>query len=242
MYEIEKVDSFLQSHALINLADARYFTTVNDNWDYSSWPVRESGRRISLGLAPGINYYYSYSHSSSDTSEISYLYKNSRRESGVSAIAMFDAAKPVDLHWQRNISAHLSLGFYKKFTRDLVFEEVRDMNSLDAKATLAYEVGYYPNSRTDLSGQVNLDFRHSYGKYFYLLGDPEKTRYTNITPRFILNLHYYISPQARLNVYYTLLYQYTNNDVKGWFDEDFMYYKMNTFQQGLDIGFQYSFF
>ena len=52
MEEIEKVDSFLQAKGIITLADARYFTIVNDNWDYAQGPVRESGKRLSAGLVP----------------------------------------------------------------------------------------------------------------------------------------------------------------------------------------------
>jgi hypothetical protein len=57
--EIEKVDSFLQANALITVSDAAYFTTVNYNWDFSSGPVRKSGKRISAGIVPEFDNTYS---------------------------------------------------------------------------------------------------------------------------------------------------------------------------------------
>ncbi len=59
MIEMEKVDSFLQAKEFISSPDVRYYSIVDDNWEYAQGPVRESGNRLSAGLVPDFRYYYS---------------------------------------------------------------------------------------------------------------------------------------------------------------------------------------
>jgi hypothetical protein len=241
MYEIEKVDSFLQSNALITQADTRYFSTVNDNWDYSSWPVRESGRRISLGLVPDMYYYYSYEQTSFDTSLNNLINKNSQSSYGIKAVVEFDAAKPISLHWQRNLSASLTYGYNRSLINYLTAETEYDLGSLNLCGNFMYEVGYYPNSRTDLTGRLYFYFLRSSQQHNYMFETPDKMIYTGIAPRFSLDLNYYISPQTRLNVSYELYYAFSNSNIKS-YSPEFIFYKTNTFRQDLSVGFLYSFF
>ena len=162
MEEIEKVDSFLQSKGLITSPDARYFTIVNDNWDYAQGPIRESGKRLSGGLIPEYSYFYSnlettYSDPTDTTGQ-----KIKRNTLGIRMQGLYELEKPVNLHWQRSLSVKLSYGYSRKINSDQNIEEPEYKSNIDQlklEAGINYGMGYYPNSRTDITGQVSLDFQ-----------------------------------------------------------------------------------
>jgi hypothetical protein len=242
MEEIEKVDSFLQARGIITGADARYFTIVNDNWDFSQGPVRESGKRLSGGLIPAYSYTYSNLETTypnlGDTSGQKYK----TGSLGIRMQGQYKNEKPVNLHWQRSLSMKLSYGYSRNMNSIQDLEESENKlhsDQLQLDAAVQYGMGYYPNSRTDISGQVSCDFQH----VNRLENEDRPNAESNgniITPDFSLVMRYYISPQLRLTMNYHINYTYNKNNFR--IDEDYMYFKSNQLQQIFNVGFVYSIF
>ncbi len=162
MIEMEKVDSFLQAKEFISSPDVRYYTIVDDNWEYAQGPVRESGNRLSAGLVPEFRYYYSDEEttytSPDDTSE----QKNTRKTAGIKLQTMYESEKPLNLHWQRSMSATLSYGYSKNLNTNQLSENPErksDTDELTLEAAFDYGMGYFPNSRTDITGLFSLDLQ-----------------------------------------------------------------------------------
>jgi hypothetical protein len=242
MEEIEKVDSFLQAKGIITLADARYFTIVNDNWDYAQGPIRESGKRLSGGLIPSYSYYYSNLNTTYSNPDDTSGQKNKIRVIGIGMQGQYKIEKPVNLHWQRSFLVKLSYGYFRNMYSTQIVEESENKSNSDLlvmEAGINYGMGFYPNSRTDISGQVSLDFQHS--NRLESEDRPNAKSNGNIlTPDFSLVLHYYISPQVRLNINYHINYNYNKDNLR--IDEDYMYFKTNSLYQNFNVGLVYSFF
>jgi hypothetical protein len=157
---------------------------------------------------------------------------------------MYEIEKPVNLHWQRSLSVKLSYGYSRNKNTDKFFEEPETMATIDQlklETGFEYGIGYFPNSRTDLTGQVSIDFEQLNRLQNDDNPDTKSINYS-LEPEIILALHYYISPQCRLNVNYDIRYYYTKNNY--WDDTyaDYSYLKSNTLTQHLRVGFTYSFF
>jgi hypothetical protein len=239
--EIEKVDSFLQAGGFISKADARYFTTLNDNWDNSAGPLRESGRRFSAGLVPNTTLSRTYNKVEYDTTTTDYITKNRTSIFGIRAFADYTVAIPMDLHWQKNWSLNASYGYGGDLYRNTVTDYKLERGSYNLTGKAAYGLGFYPNSRTDVTGTLSLNLLQ-YMRHETLTGTTNRFKYIELAPAFTLNLHYYISAQMRLNVHYDVGYAFTNLDTKYDASDRYYYYKTNTFNQNLNVGFLYSFY
>ena len=244
MQEIEKVDSFLQAKGFITSPDARYFTIVNDNWDYAQGPVRESGKRLSAGLVPDFSYSYDWLETTysnlNDTSDQKITQKNM----GIKMQAAYKTEKPINLHWQRSMSVKISYGYNKNLNASQLSENPEtksDFGQLNLDAGFNYGMGYYPNSRTDVTGLFSLDL-HQSGRKENLDQPLDKINTYGIGPQFALALHYYISPQFRLNINYHIYYYYSNSNYKYDNDTESSYFKLNALTQSFNAGFIYSFF
>jgi hypothetical protein len=244
MEEIEKVDSFLQAKGFISSPDARYFTIVNDNWDYAQGPVRESGKRISAGLVPDFSYSHDWLERTYSSPEDTNEQKINHKKMGIRMQAAYKIEKPLNLHWQRSMSALISYGYNKNLNTSQFSENPEtksDFGQLGLDAAFNYGMGYYPNSRTDITGLFSLNFNQS-GRKENLNQPLEKINTYGIQPQFTLDLHYYISPQFRLNINYHIYYYYTNNNYKYENDAESYYFKFNALTQTFNAGFIYSFF
>ena len=56
IYELERLDSFLQSNNYIKDQNIRYFSTLNDMWVFGNNRTRFNGERIALAIYPGVDY------------------------------------------------------------------------------------------------------------------------------------------------------------------------------------------
>jgi hypothetical protein len=236
--EIEKIDSFMQARNLINKADAVYFTSVLDNWEYAEGPVRESGNRLSGGIVPEISIYRSYNNSESadpdvETDLITTL-------GGSSVVFQFESDKPLNLYWQRNWSATLAYSYIKDWRNEKIVNIKYNQNFQSLNGTVEYSLGYYPNSRTHINVSPVLDALMKITDYSQLsIIDREK--YYIIKPYITLDMLYYFSPQLSLTAHYNIGYAYSNSD--DIYDaDDSQYLKLNTFNQHLTVSFNYSFF
>ena len=199
IYEIEAIDSFLVENKYVSQADARYFTTLNDFWDYGGGPVRKSGTRLSGGIVPG--YYFK------DFERVDYPL-SSVRINAFSINAGFDLTyeKPINKYWQNSIVLNGSGG-------TIVGKEQSSNKKMSIpNLQLGYKqtLGFYPNTRTDVA--------FSYGaNYVQLLGDSDETS-SKISPqawgvKFMSNLsfNYYVSPRVMLSARASLDYIYQDS-------------------------------
>jgi hypothetical protein len=244
MEEIEKVDSFLQSKGLITSADARYFTIVNDNWDYAQGPVREAGKRFSAGLIPEYSYLYSNLETTySDPTDTTGL-KLKRNILGIRMQGLYELERPVNLHWQRSFAVKMSYGYSRNISSNQYIEEPENKSSsdqLNLEAELRYGMGYFPNSRTNITGQVSLDFRHA---NLLKNQDNPDLKFNNflVAPLFDLAVYYYVSPQFRFILHYRISYNYTKSNYRNEDPESYFYLKSNALNQNFNAGFTYSIF
>jgi len=240
--EIEEVDKFLQSKNLIENADARYFTAVNDNWDNAATQIRTSGNRLSFLIIP-------YIKSSSNFYEIdnlSIVYTTDRNitEYKVQALLILNNAKPIDLHWQRSFSVSLS-GNYMKGLYKTIYDDINNETEISSPqliSMLDYIIKYYPNSRTNLSMGAYINFKNYFGKE-EIDNIENDINHLNITPGINFSLNYYISPQLMLDASYNIYYDYTESNSNYYEhvdNDDFI--KRNQFNQSISIGFKYQIF
>jgi hypothetical protein len=233
IYEIEQVDSFLQVKSLATQSDARYFTTIYDNWDYSNGPVRESGNRISTGIVPIFSYNRLNHKEHTDNANVS---------GGVKLLVNYVSAKPLNLHWQRGWEFEVSYAFGKTWHEEKIMDSKYDMNNHKLTGIASYNLGFYPNSRTSMETGINLQIVQSFEENNYEMFD-DRSKDLEIGSDFHFTLNYYVSPQLRLKAQYSLSNQYANAnsklDMPG---TEYMYNRSNRLMQNVQVRFTYMIF
>jgi len=153
--EITAIDSFLKTNGISGQADATYFTSLNDNWNYANNPERYSGHRIFAGLETSY-YFAKYSRNYTYTDTIFPDEINRQKNAGLYLIAGYKYEKPVSLRWQNSASIKAGLGLRQAITTndsegiELSPDDfTRGFPSVNLSAE--YGFGYYPNSRTWLT-------------------------------------------------------------------------------------------
>lgn len=181
--EIAKVDSFLVANNYVEEKNgAAYYTSIYDNWQYAGLIERQSGTRISGGIQPF--FYYSYSHRTDHT----YNYKDISSLIGGVVYGEIKHEKPTSLYWQRSAGANVLL--YTKHMRNFI-------HSPYASVAAYYGLGYYPNSRTYITGRLSQD----------LVWFDGPDSFSSLS-KLDFKLYYYLSPQLRLSVNYLLKYSF----------------------------------
>jgi len=225
--EITAIDSFLAATGLKAQSDASYYTLINDNWDNSSGPVRSTGSRLFAGFVPNLDFsFYGYESFWEDTLNtfstiINYTNKNDEREffRGLDFMTGYIWEKPANLYWQHTLNASLSYSLYRGNGEFHFYEKDSLVNSSEAvidspniNFNVGYLVGFYPNSRT----QVTLGISSEYSQYW---GEQETDGENKIDlakilvqNRVDLRCYYYISPQLRFTLGLTSNYSFTKQN------------------------------
>ena len=113
--ELQSIDSFLVANNIISAHDISYFAVLNDQWDYASGPVRETGFAISAGFDNNI----SLSKTNNEITTIGNATVVNEYASDIYDLGGFLSiryAKPVNLYWQNSLDAKSSLG--RRFNRN----------------------------------------------------------------------------------------------------------------------------
>lgn len=131
----------------------RYFTTVNDNWDYSSGPERLSGKRFTAGIVPLFGWQNSDSHHEFYIPDITEHFYSRDLTLGIGIQAGYESEIPVNLHWQKSWSGQIGYGIKHTQYANIVSYSESESQWRDFTAGIYYGLGYYPNSRTDLIGE-----------------------------------------------------------------------------------------
>jgi hypothetical protein len=142
IYEIQAIDSFLRERNLIKGNDAVYFTSLLDNWQYSNNPIRQSGKRFSVGITPIFNY-ANNSSPNSQTQKPIYKYGS------VEASAAYLVNKPVNLNLQRDYGFDVSYVYHTYVPNQMIPYIPNTSEKNDQFHVSGFlDYGFYPNSRS----------------------------------------------------------------------------------------------
>jgi len=158
--EITAIDSLMQKKGIISAADATYFTSLNDNWEYSNNPIRGTGHRLYTGLEASFGYNYqnaflNYLIPDKLISETAVKYTNT----GLFLVLGYAYEKPTSRKWQNSASIKGEIGIHQHFENQTVKNEpdpeteTKLYNETNPSLNLhgEYGFGYYPTSRTWLT-------------------------------------------------------------------------------------------
>lgn len=201
IYELTRIDSFLQSSGLVNKTDIRHFTTVNDNWSLAFNPYRKAGGSWYVRLKPGIGY------SNSNFKEFftgGTLAENSSDNFYLSLTPEIGIEKyiPVNLKWQHDLGASLAyVGRRNKNNLKFIspgstLEYEYDSYNWEGRFTGFWGVGFFPSTRTRIGS--NLLAQVSYGKDKSYLINSELNLFAN----------YFISYRTYLSANGNFAYRY----------------------------------
>ncbi|MBE9469153.1 MAG: hypothetical protein IMY72_12645 [Bacteroidetes bacterium] len=252
--EIEAIDSFLVAKNYLKKSDARYFTTIEDFWDYGNSPMRNSGTRFSFAILPG---YYIYNNNLEDK-----IYSSSYKYN-INAL-LFDGGieikheKPLNLYWQNSINLNAYAGLIEGNLNNKTNSIEKDIRIPNIQLGFNQSIGFYPNTRTDISFRYSFQYVQLFDKADVqneIIGAGGKGAKAETD----LLINYYISPKFRLNItssfYYIwqdsemtinydntvgsscMLYNYTSN-TNGYVD----YIKRNSLANNFRISLIYSVF
>lgn len=244
--ELQVIDSFLIASGIVSSNDITYFTRLNDQWSYASGPSRSSGFSIQSGFDNGISSYKNNMHyrsSGLDTIEI----ENKVNEYLVGAFFNIRYSKPLNLYWQSDLSLGISYDYeiIKYPLKGNDYNEDYNFNYL--LPYIDYSLRLLPNSRTSISFTLGGYFRYSWGerKGYDIFSDSMIDGHfkdTYLHPYSEINVNYYISPQLRLQAYWSLYMINSGNKTKyeSILDDDI--HSHSRFSNSLSVRFIYSFF
>lgn len=202
--EITTVDSFLVNNKLLATSGPSYFTTLYDYWMYGALFKRGSGTVISGGITPGIQY---FRNKRIEDENSLYEYKTKMTVPSINANVAIEYEKPVNVYWQRSASAQLTGGYeYGK----LAGMDHNKQNNYQAGIEGKYAWGYYPTSRTNINMGL---MEQCYWSKLTWESDGVNHAYSDLSTStsVFFEMYYYFSPQLRLSVNASLLYQYSGD-------------------------------
>ncbi|PXV69088.1 hypothetical protein CLV62_101357 [Dysgonomonas alginatilytica] len=192
--EISTVDSFLVANDFVDKANsALYFTTIYDKWVYGDRDRRESGSYIKGGIVPE----YSFNEDRQVHSFANGIYtgryrnKNINSYYGAALYVDYRYEKPLTLALQSSFNAGLSSGIYKR-------RDYENNSSYRTNLNVNYTLGYYPNTRTYVSGGISqLLFWERVSSDYNGFAENKSDWITGITTLTATG-YYFLSPQLRL--------------------------------------------
>lgn len=163
--EILAIDSAIRQMGINTGAEASYYTTINDNWEFAFMPSRQSGQRLSLQLIPAVS--FTALNSNTRIEAVSqtlppHIVEQKRYQQHIQyqigAGVDYRLENPVSLMWQHSTRAGISY-IYQAWNRKQTYEDL-NTSPIETKtdsympflnAHLMHAIGYYPNSRTSFS-------------------------------------------------------------------------------------------
>ncbi|MBK8807041.1 MAG: hypothetical protein IPO21_10490 [Bacteroidales bacterium] len=219
MKQIESIDSFLRANNYVLNSDAKYFTTLGDIWDFGGRPIRNSGTRLSGVFQPG---YYIYDYYSKDLINEYDNYQIKKRSFVLDGGIEFKHEKPLNLYWQNSIDLNCYAGIIKGINEfDHFYNDIK-YNIPNLRIGFKHAIGFYPNTRTDLTFNYSLEYIQLFDKTDIQNNIPgiEGKR---ISASAGLDLNYYISPRFKLNATFSIRDSWSDSN-----NFDLSYVNMNS--------------
>lgn len=160
IYELTRLDSFLQASGLTGKTDIRHFTTLNDNWAFAINPFRLSGANWYVRLQPQAGYVRS--NSSLGKTTVTDRGKSEGQFVSISPVAGYERYVAKSLKWQHNHGVSLSYRNGRSWLDNTYTQNgISNGSSISAgqntwTANAFYELGFFPNNRTQLSTALNI--------------------------------------------------------------------------------------
>jgi len=198
--EISTVDSFLVDNNLLSKSDATYFTTLYDNWENGANFERNSGQIFEIILSPSANWSNRDDQYDISNPVSSIWTKQNNYNYSADLSFNYNYAKQMNLNWENNFNVSLSgaSGYFEdKYSTNEGIENVRvnSYNNNSISFLGIYSIGYYPNSRTNLTAGL-----HQYLKQIFNNGISDNSSFNYFDSQTILRFSavYYVSPQLSL--------------------------------------------
>ena len=195
---VEYIDSVLQALEVVEKADARYYTTLYDNWMplyenrlynntmYEGVVERSAGHRLEVGVGPAINRFEYQRKTIEYLNDLEDLYESYNNYSTWRPFVNFTYEKPLNQALQFSVYNRFFTQYSKRTRTDTV-TVVNNETSFRNMTTL--NLGFYPTTRTNFNGSVG---------YFFYRNNVEMDTYKNNGFWAELSAYYYISPRFRL--------------------------------------------
>lgn len=199
--ELHVIDSFLVANDIISSNDIAYFTVLNDNWDYSAGPARETGFALNAGVGNDImlsRISEKNTINGIDVTDNKY-YSN---EYEIGGFLNVKYAKPLNLYWQTGagINSFYGIGFTRN--PDDKEDPMENYETNIFRTSISGLLHYLPNSRTSIGLDITGQYDHSYIARTLTELDPDgyriKSNLFSIISSF--NMYYYVSPRLRVQL------------------------------------------
>jgi len=240
--ELQTIDSFLVANNIISTHDIRYFAVLNDQWDYASGPVRETGFAISVGFDNDIALSTTNTETTT-TGNSTFKNKSVYNAYDLAGFLRIRYAKPVNLYWQTSLDVKSSLGrnFYRNPNDKS--NPLQNFESNIFSTDLIYSWQFLPNSRTSVRLSLHGIYDHSFSDQ-NLGTSTEVYHSTNNHVSFLpaINIYYYISPQMRLQLASSFAISSSNNITKFDNGDPDIKTTLNNYHHSISLQFVYSFF
>lgn len=218
--EITAIDSLMQQKGIVNTADATYFTSLNDNWEYANNPIRENGHRLFTGLKASFGYRYQYDYLESGVpTDLIREKTNKDKMAELLFVIGYAYEKPTSRKWQKFASVKGSAGIHQYYQNDITTTDPdpeMETNFYSEAAPMVnvnggFGFGYYPDSRTWLSFSWSLNSnweKKMEGETKAEKADLQNNFNISTGPQ--LYAYYYLSQKLRLSFSYTGHFNYDN--------------------------------
>jgi hypothetical protein len=228
IFELTQLSNWFAARGLDSKDNILFFTTLADNWLYSFFNTRSSGRRFSIGLAPE----YSALHD-----EDNQLLPN--RTLGLAFVAEYVCARPINQFWQWDQRIALRSGFTDRAFPTIVINRpgATATNTLTASASM----GWYPSSRTFIRATAALA-----GAYIFSLNPQMPANFPHdaflIQPSLALSGNYFLDYRTRLSFNLNTNYRHSSSTLLDPLVFGFSGSNQSAFQLSGNISLNYSLF
>ena len=235
--EITTVDSFLVKNNLLTKSDARYFTTLYDNWENSANFERTSGQSFEVRLSPDVNWNNQKSESKISNPSSDTWNKQNDKNYGASLAFNYNYAKQINLNWEKTANVSLSGSTtreqqrlsYETSSQEFLYE--RNVRNITLNGN--YRIGYYPSTRTNLSASISQSFYKNF--YDEVTSTGWKNSFNSLTT-LGFSAVYYVSPQLSLSGNTSIYNNYSN------YRSSSFKANQNQLSAGFSVALKYSFF
>lgn len=208
--EISTVDSFLVKNNLLTKSDAKYFTTLYDNWENSANFERTSGQSFEVRLSPDANWNNQKNESKISNPSSETWNKQNDKNYGASLAFNYNYAKQINLNWEKTAYVTLSGSTtreQRRHSEESIQETLAKINVSNITLNGNYRVAYYPSTRTNLSASISQNFYKNFNDEVTNTGWNDSF---NSVTTLGFSAVYYVSPQLSLSGNTSIYNNYSN--------------------------------